>query len=650
MTMTGRSGPTGSARQPTVASTAGPSAAAESVPGYRGLARIGHGGFSVVYRAVQESFERDVALKVLTVGTDEEARRRFMREVRLAGRLSGHPHVVTILDAGSTESGRPYLAMDLYDGGSMKERLRRTGPLSAAETAMVGAKIADALAAAHSLGVLHRDVTPNNILVSRFGEPALADFGVSCLLDGASSASVMDIFSPQHAAPELMTRGVPTASSDVYALGSTLYQLLTGRPPFGGDTRDVRAIMFRVVSEPPPRPDCPELPELADAIVRAMAKEPDERYEDAAEFARTLRALIPEGTPTALPMPYPGELPETAVLSREAGSTSASGSISASASFPTSMPASMSSPTGSYRSELDTASSRRLPPAPDETMVRPDRADPSQSAAPAPSRRGAAAVAVAGAGGASGSHGGEGQEDRHKRRKLLPLVLVALLALLGIGTWALLQSQKPSTAPRDLAVQQHSSATAVARVTPTPTPTRPTPSATPKPKRSTLAAAATASSTPVAKPSTAAQPSASPSASSGSNGSLLPLPGTYHRLKNQQAGSCLTQSAALASCAASKSEGWQYSLSLNGLLGGDYELINEQSGACLTETSNGRVGAQACDGSTSQLWSMMNGSGSGKEFQNAGGRQCLQVAQAVVSVGSCSTSDRADLWNEDGTS
>lgn len=178
----------------------------ESVPGYRELARIGHGGFSVVYRAVQESFERAVALKVLTVGPGEDARGRFLREVRLAGRLSGHPHVVTVLDTGTTGSGRPFLAMELYDGGSMKQRLVRSGPLSAPETAVVGAKIAEALAAAHALGVLHRDVKPNNILISRFGEPALADFGVSCLLDSSSSASVLDVFSPQHAAPELMTR------------------------------------------------------------------------------------------------------------------------------------------------------------------------------------------------------------------------------------------------------------------------------------------------------------------------------------------------------------------------------------------------------------------------------------------------------------
>ena len=214
MTATRSGAPAGSGRRTEPggpAARTGSESESESVPGYRELERIGHGGFSVVYRAVQESFERAVALKVLTVGPGEDARGRFLREVRLAGRLSGHPHVVTVLDTGTTESGRPYLAMDLYDGGSMKQRLVRSGPLSAAETAVVGAKIAEALAAAHALGVLHRDVKPNNILISRFGEPALADFGVSCLLDASASASVLDVFSPQHAAPELMTRGVPSA-------------------------------------------------------------------------------------------------------------------------------------------------------------------------------------------------------------------------------------------------------------------------------------------------------------------------------------------------------------------------------------------------------------------------------------------------------
>ena len=159
---------------------------------------------------------------------------------------------------------------------------------------------------------------PNNILVSRFGEPALADFGVSCLLDSSSSASVLDVFSPQHAAPELMTRGVPSQSSDVYALGSTMYELLIGHSPFGGEGRDVRSIMWRTLSEPAPRPDCPDLPELADAIVRALAKEPADRFADAADFAKTLRALIPEGTPSVLAMP---ELPESSATMSDLAAT-----------------------------------------------------------------------------------------------------------------------------------------------------------------------------------------------------------------------------------------------------------------------------------------------------------------------------------------
>src|SRR6266581_1791532 len=130
---------------------------AESVPGYRDLTRIGRGGFSVVYRAHQEAFDRPVALKVLRMDSDDEVQRRFLREVKLTGRLTG-----------------------LYEGGSLRDRLRESGPLPPAEVASIGAKIADALHAAHGLGIVHRDVKPGNILISRFGEPALADFGVGC--------------------------------------------------------------------------------------------------------------------------------------------------------------------------------------------------------------------------------------------------------------------------------------------------------------------------------------------------------------------------------------------------------------------------------------------------------------------------------------
>jgi len=600
-----------------------PAEAAESVPGYRDLARIGHGGFSVVYRAVQESFERAVALKVLSVGPDEDARRRFLREVRLAGRLSGHPHVVTVLDIGTTHSGRPYFAMDLYHGGSMRDRLRRSGPLSPAETASVGAKIADALSAAHTLGVLHRDVKPNNILISRFGEPALADFGVSCLLDSSSSASVLDVFSPQHAAPELMTRGVLTAASDIYALGSTLYQLVTGQPPFGGQERDVRSIMWRVVSEPPPRAQCPELPELADVIMRAMAKEPEDRFADAAEFARVLRALLPDA-PQPLSMPDPmATLRTSAAVDPEVpvdGAAAADAVVEFTA-------------TGYGRTGGSTAS---RPRSSDETMLRPDRAESARSTA-------SAAVSVHSVRDARIE---DGQDESRARRARKPALILATLALLGIGTWAVLTSQFSSTNSHNVDSAQHPLVTASADGVPTKASAKPSAHATATPKHSTAPA-----SLPGAAASAAPHPSASASAGSGS---LLSLPGTFHRLQNVQTGTCLANpgggsTPSQRSCAADKSQGWQYSLSLSGILSAGFELVNEQSGLCLSADPGGQVVARTCDGGSAQVWSKVSGSGSSKEFENAGESQCLRAGGGVVSYGPCTTSDSADLWNEDGT-
>jgi serine/threonine protein kinase len=278
----------------------------ENVPGYRDLVQIGHGGFSVVYRARQEAFDRTVALKVLTVPSDETVRLRFLREVKLTGRLTGHPHVVTALDAGMTRAGRPFLAMDLYERGSLRDRLTAEGPLPLAEVVRIGAKIADALSAAHEVGVLHRDVKPNNILVSPFGEPALADFGVSCLLDTLASSTVLDAFSPHHAAPEVVSRGVPSAASDVYSLGSTLHQLLCGTAPFGGNGEAVVAVLWQIVNDPPPRLDLPELPALSAILAKALAKDPAHRFPSAAAFADALRTLNPAGASQGARPPVAG--------------------------------------------------------------------------------------------------------------------------------------------------------------------------------------------------------------------------------------------------------------------------------------------------------------------------------------------------------
>ncbi|GHJ42720.1 hypothetical protein Cs7R123_00620 [Catellatospora sp. TT07R-123] len=276
----------------------------ELIDGYRDLVRIGHGGFSVVYRARQDAFDRDVAVKVLMVGSDEALHRRFLREARLTAQLSGHPHIVTILDAGTTRSGRPYLATELYEHGSLHDRVRADGPLPAAEAARIGVKIAGALAAAHEAGVVHRDVKPGNILVSRYGEPVLADFGVAWLRDGHTSGTVLDAFSPHHVAPETVDGGQLGPAADVYALGSTLYQLVTGRAPYSGDgDESVAAVLWRTVHDPVPRADTPRLPGLGDALATAMAKDPAARYPDGTAFAAALAALLVAAPSDPAPAP-----------------------------------------------------------------------------------------------------------------------------------------------------------------------------------------------------------------------------------------------------------------------------------------------------------------------------------------------------------
>jgi serine/threonine-protein kinase PknK len=265
----------------------------DGIPGYHDLQRIGRGGFSVVYRARQDQLDRVVALKVLSVEfVDGQVRRRFVREVQLTSRLTGHPNVVTVLDSGLTSSGRPYIAMEYFERGSLRDRLVAEGPLPVAEVLRIGVKMAGALAAAHQEGVLHRDIKPQNILVSRYGEPALADFGTARLTDALDVSARTEALTPYHAAPEILQGANPSVACDVYSLGSTLYQLLSGRPPYQSEDGGIAALLLRVLREDPPpitRVDVP--PSVGEALRRAMAKSAEQRYPDAAEFAYALQRL-----------------------------------------------------------------------------------------------------------------------------------------------------------------------------------------------------------------------------------------------------------------------------------------------------------------------------------------------------------------------
>ncbi|GAA0318417.1 serine/threonine-protein kinase [Actinoallomurus spadix] len=277
----------------------------DQVPGYRILERVGEGGFSVVYRALQERLNRVVALKVLSVeDVDDDTMRRFERECQITGRLTGHPNVVTVLDTGMTSGGRPFIAMDYFERGSLRDRLSREGPLPLQDVLRAGVKIAGALAATHEAGVLHRDVKPQNILVSKYGEPALADFGIARLA-GSSEVTHTTAFTPHHAAPEVVNGEQPGVTADVYSLASSMYQLLAGGPAFKstGSSNGIGALMMRILNEPPPpiqRQDVPQ--QVYDVIAKAMAKTPAQRYPSAVEFAGRLQQLQAElGLPVTEP-------------------------------------------------------------------------------------------------------------------------------------------------------------------------------------------------------------------------------------------------------------------------------------------------------------------------------------------------------------
>jgi hypothetical protein len=261
-----------------------------SVPGYEIVDALGRGGFGVVYRARQLTIDREVAIKVDTrVILDDRDQRRFLREVRAAGRLSGHPHVVEIYDAGVLPDARPYIVMELCPGGSLADR---QSPVPAREVAEIGQKIADALAAAHDLGVLHRDIKPGNILVKRYGTVGLADFGLAALMETGRDTSVtLAALTPAYAAPEQFHLAPPTPQSDVYALAATMYTLLAGRPPRYPHEGELSVPEIVRRHDLPLEDIAGVPPEFMSVLRRGLAKDPAHRYPEAAALRADLSQL-----------------------------------------------------------------------------------------------------------------------------------------------------------------------------------------------------------------------------------------------------------------------------------------------------------------------------------------------------------------------
>ncbi|SNT29270.1 protein kinase domain-containing protein [Rhodococcoides kyotonense] len=271
-----------------------PSPAAELAEiGFDDAEEIGHGGFGVVYRCVQGELSRTVAVKVLTVELDEENRSRFFREQRAMGRLTGHPNIVNILQVGATESGRPFIVMPYHQHDSVDVLIRRGGALPLDQALRLGVKIAGAVETAHRLGILHRDIKPANILVTDYGEPELADFGIAHITGGFQTTSGAVTGSPAYTAPEVLAGNPPTPAADVYSLGSTVFSALTGHAAFERRSGEqVVAQFLRITQQSVPDLREQGIPDdVAAAIARAMSRVPEERPVSAADFGEELRRL-----------------------------------------------------------------------------------------------------------------------------------------------------------------------------------------------------------------------------------------------------------------------------------------------------------------------------------------------------------------------
>jgi tetratricopeptide (TPR) repeat protein/tRNA A-37 threonylcarbamoyl transferase component Bud32 len=266
------------------------------IPGYEVQALLGRGGMGVVYKARHLRLNRFVALKMLITGAyaGPQERERFQREAEAVASLR-HPNIVQVYDVGDHE-GRPYFTMELLEGGSLAQAWAGT-PQPTREAAALLATLASAMQAAHQGGIVHRDLKPANILLTADRTPKIADFGLARHFDGASALTLSGarMGTPSYMAPELVTgkAGTIGPAADIYSLGSLLYEMLTGRPPFRGETASETERQVIAEEPVPPTRLNPKVPrDLETICLKCLHKDPPRRYDDAGALADDLRRFM----------------------------------------------------------------------------------------------------------------------------------------------------------------------------------------------------------------------------------------------------------------------------------------------------------------------------------------------------------------------
>lgn len=262
----------------------------ELFSGFTNVEEIGSGGFSTVFGAIEETTNRPVALKLLDVRhLSEHTVDSFRKEITALGALSTHPNIVTLYRATELDDGRPVLVMERCQGTAAD--LAGQGLLPPERAVGMAIKILGALETAHRADMLHQDVKPRNILITGYGEPALADFGMARLHSSADATSAVFGFTTLHAAPELLEGSKASPATDVYEMGSTLYHLLAGRAAFRTmDGEAPAAVILRILRDPVrPLNISGVSTVLSDAVLSAMSKDPTDRPQTALGFAQILQ-------------------------------------------------------------------------------------------------------------------------------------------------------------------------------------------------------------------------------------------------------------------------------------------------------------------------------------------------------------------------
>ncbi len=254
------------------------------VPGLDIGRTLGQGGFGTVHAARDEDHGRDVAVKILNISTDEAARRRFDRERRAMGSLSSHPNIVTVFTSGYTDDERPYIVMELVEGGTLGDRLA-SGPMSWAEVRTIGLGLIDAVMEGHRAGVIHRDIKPANVLLTTSGQAKLTDFGIAAVASDDSQRVTVSA-TPAYAAPEILQGRDADERSDMYSLAATLFACLNGGQPYGDSGDGMLGVLSKIVNDPVPELEGGSaVPATAIAALRsAMAKDANDRPSDMLAF------------------------------------------------------------------------------------------------------------------------------------------------------------------------------------------------------------------------------------------------------------------------------------------------------------------------------------------------------------------------------